>query len=54
MLMRMLLIAVLALGLGAPAGSVSAQDKVMFVPLLVYRTGPFAPNGIPSANGFND
>jgi branched-chain amino acid transport system substrate-binding protein len=31
-----------------------AQDKVMFIPLLVYRTGPFAPNGIPSANGFND
>jgi branched-chain amino acid transport system substrate-binding protein len=54
MLIRMLLITALALGLGATAGSVSAQDKVMFVPLLVYRTGPFAPNGIPSANGFND
>jgi branched-chain amino acid transport system substrate-binding protein len=54
MLMRMLLIVVLALGFGATAGPVSAQDKVMFVPLLVYRTGPFAPNGIPSANGFND
>jgi branched-chain amino acid transport system substrate-binding protein len=54
MLMRAFLIAVLALGFGATAGAVSAQDKVMFVPLLVYRTGPFAPNGIPSANGFND
>jgi branched-chain amino acid transport system substrate-binding protein len=32
----------------------SAQDKTIFIPLLVYRTGPFAPNGIPSANGFND
>jgi branched-chain amino acid transport system substrate-binding protein len=31
-----------------------AQDKTIFVPLLVYRTGPYAPNGIPSANGFND
>ncbi len=36
------------------AGAVLAQDKTMFIPLLVYRTGPFAPNGIPSANGFND
>jgi branched-chain amino acid transport system substrate-binding protein len=54
MLIRMLLVTVMALGLAATAGPVSAQDKVMFVPLLVYRTGPFAPNGIPSANGFND
>jgi branched-chain amino acid transport system substrate-binding protein len=54
--MRTLLIVAVALALGAGplAGAVAAQDKVMFVPLLVYRTGPFAPNGIPSANGFND
>jgi len=39
---------------GALAVSVRAQDKAIFIPLLVYRTGPFAPNGIPSANGFND
>ena len=25
-----------------------------FIPALVYRTGPFAPNGIPSANGWRD
>jgi branched-chain amino acid transport system substrate-binding protein len=31
-----------------------AQDKTMFLPLLVYRTGAYAPSGIPSANGFND
>ncbi|MGH7321993.1 MAG: ABC transporter substrate-binding protein [Candidatus Rokuibacteriota bacterium] len=31
-----------------------AQEKSIFIPLLVYRTGAFAPNGIPSANGFND
>jgi branched-chain amino acid transport system substrate-binding protein len=56
MLMRTLLIVAVALALGAGplAGVIAAQDKVMFVPLLVYRTGPFAPNGIPSANGFND
>ena len=31
-----------------------AQDKGLFVPLLVYRTGPYAPSGIPIANGFVD
>ena len=32
----------------------AAQDDTQFVPLLVYRTGPYAPNGIPLADGFND
>jgi branched-chain amino acid transport system substrate-binding protein len=32
----------------------SAQGKEIFIPLLVYRTGPFAPSGIPIANGFVD
>jgi branched-chain amino acid transport system substrate-binding protein len=31
----------------------SAQDGV-FIPTLVYRTGPYAPSGIPVANGFKD
>ncbi|MBI3992268.1 MAG: ABC transporter substrate-binding protein [Candidatus Lambdaproteobacteria bacterium] len=35
------------------AGPVAAQND-QFFPLLVYRTGPYAPNGIPSANGFRD
>jgi branched-chain amino acid transport system substrate-binding protein len=43
-----------ALAAGPLAGAVLAQGNTMFIPLLVYRTGPFAPNGIPSANGFND
>ncbi len=30
-----------------------AADEI-FVPGLVYRTGPYAPNGIPFANGFKD
>src|SRR3546814_13220226 len=30
----------------------AAQEQ--FVPLLVYRTGPYAPSGIPLADGFND
>jgi len=43
-----------ALVAGPLAGAVLAQGQTIFIPLLVYRTGPFAPNGIPSANGFND
>jgi branched-chain amino acid transport system substrate-binding protein len=31
-----------------------AQQKEMFVPSMVYRTGPFAPSGTPFANGFWD
>ena len=31
-----------------------AQDKTIFMPLLVYRTGPYAPNGIPIANAASD
>ena len=34
--------------------SVAAQSKEIFIPLLVYRTGPYAPSGIPIANGFVD
>ena len=32
----------------------AAQDKTIFIPLLVYRTGPYAPSGIPIANGGSD
>ena len=31
-----------------------AQAKEQFVPILSYRTGPYAPNGTPWANGFVD
>ena len=31
-----------------------AQANEQFVPVLVYRTGPYAPNGVPWANGFID
>ena len=47
---------VAALVLAGPlaATGAHAQAKEMFVPLLVYRTGPYAPSGIPIANGFVD
>jgi branched-chain amino acid transport system substrate-binding protein len=39
----------------APAlvASAQAQDSI-YVPLLTYRTGPFAGSGIPIANGMHD
>ncbi|MGC4367610.1 ABC transporter substrate-binding protein [Hydrogenophaga sp. R2] len=32
----------------------AAQAKEQFFPALVYRTGPYAPNGVPFANGYVD
>jgi branched-chain amino acid transport system substrate-binding protein len=34
--------------------SALAQAKEQFFPVLVYRTGAYAPNGIPFANGYVD
>ena len=49
------LIVVLAgLLVAAPLATAALAAGEIFIPLLVYRTGPYAPNGIPSANGFND
>ena len=37
------------------AAAANAPDgKTQFFPLLVYRTGPYAPNGVPMANGYVD
>ncbi|HEV6964538.1 MULTISPECIES: ABC transporter substrate-binding protein [Roseateles] len=44
--------ALAALQLVAPAAQ--AQAKEQFFPLLVYRTGPYSPNGTPWANGKQD
>ena len=38
----------------APQAPAFAQAKEQFIPVLSYRTGAYAPNGIPSANGFVD
>jgi branched-chain amino acid transport system substrate-binding protein len=46
--------AVAAGGLSALAGPLLAQGGEQFLPSLVYRTGPYAPNGIPFANGVAD
>ena len=41
--------ALFALGVG----TAFAQSE-QFIPRLVYRTGPYAPNGIPFADGYAD
>src|SRR5215204_1403609 len=38
----------------ATAPSAFAQAKEQFFPVLVYRTGAYAPNGVPFANGYVD
>src|SRR5436190_90676 len=40
-------------GASALVSQAQAQDSI-YVPLLTYRTGPFAGGGIPIANGMND
>jgi len=45
------LLSTLALSFATPT---LAQSKDQFVPVLSYRTGPYAPNGTPWANGFVD
>jgi branched-chain amino acid transport system substrate-binding protein len=55
--MRLKTVAVLAVAAAAgwslAAGEALAQNE-QFVPRLVYRTGPYAPNGIPFADGYAD
>ncbi len=46
------LVVAVASSLAAP--SAFAQAKEQFFPLLSYRTGPYAPNGVPWANGKQD
>ncbi|HLO93652.1 MAG TPA: ABC transporter substrate-binding protein [Burkholderiaceae bacterium] len=46
---------VAAAGLAGLSTSVAAADaKEQFFPVLVYRTGAYAPNGTPWANGYVD
>ena len=54
MLKVTLALAAAALGVTAMAEPAMAQANEQFFPLLVYRTGPYAPNGIPFADGVAD
>jgi branched-chain amino acid transport system substrate-binding protein len=53
MIRKVLAMTVAAAGLTAMAEPALAQGE-QFVPALVYRTGPYAPNGVPFANGVAD
>jgi branched-chain amino acid transport system substrate-binding protein len=54
-LRHLVLGAAVAAILGVPALMPAAQaQESIYVPLLTYRTGPFAGSGIPVANGMND
>jgi branched-chain amino acid transport system substrate-binding protein len=48
------LIAASGLASLATAPAAFAQAKEQFFPVLVYRTGAYAPNGVPFANGYVD
>ena len=57
MKIRNLILAVAAVAAGASSmvtTNAMAQAKEQFFPLLSYRTGPYAPNGVPWANGKQD
>lgn len=43
-----------AAGLTSVATTAFAQAKEQFFPVLSYRTGAYAPNGVPWANGYVD
>ena len=44
-----------AIGVTGVLGTAPAvAQNEQFIPMLVYRTGPYAPSGIPVANGFRD
>src|SRR4051795_1910875 len=46
-------VAIAILGLAGSQVPAQAQNE-QFIPALVYRTGPYAPNGIPFADGYAD
>jgi branched-chain amino acid transport system substrate-binding protein len=57
MKLRKLALATSLVAVGASVlmtGNAFAQAKEQFIPVLSYRTGPYAPNGVPWANGYVD
>jgi branched-chain amino acid transport system substrate-binding protein len=52
--MRGAALALAAAGAMGVVADAAAQANEIFLPVLVYRTGPYAPNGAPWADGFVD
>ena len=51
---KSLALAGVVMAAAALASPLEAQDNTQFLPALVYRTGAYAPNGVPFANGVAD
>ncbi len=51
---RKLTLAIAAASIALPVVATQAPAADLTIPSLVYRTGPYAPNGIPFANGYAD
>ena len=54
MKLKLIALAVATVSALASASAAFAQAKEQFIPVLSYRTGAYAPNGAPWANGFVD
>ena len=54
MVFRKLTMAIAAAAVTLPVIATQAPAGELTIPSLVYRTGPYAPNGIPFANGYAD
>ena len=56
MRLKHLLVSVAVAGVvgGSMAGTDALAQGGTFLPILSYRTGPFANSGIPNANGMHD
>src|SRR5512132_428470 len=52
--MKAAAVAIAVAGAFAAAPQAMAQANEIFVPVLVYRTGAYAPNGVPWADGVVD
>ncbi len=47
-------IASVVVGASLVAGAFAASAQEQLIPSMVYRTGPYAPSGTPTADGFHD
>ena len=54
MFTKKLVTAGVAAAIAAGAIGVVQAEEGQFIPALTYRTGPYAPGGIPTANGYTD
>jgi len=54
MMFRKLSMAIAAAVIAAPMVATVTPAAELTIPSLAYRTGPYAPNGIPFANGYAD